>query len=193
MRKTIALMASCVAVTWISAAWSQEKRDDAKPQRVAFKSDLVAEAPGEWKVKESTKPLRLLEITLPSSEKGLADGQLVITHFGKGQGGGIDANLDRWYSQMEQPDGSASAKAAKKSEIKNDAAKITWVDIPGTLLDRPFPASPDVTKRPKYRLFAAMVDGGAEGPYWIRVTGPDSVLVAHRDAFEKFLKSVAKK
>ena len=198
------LLASFVAATFLSVGLAQEKKEkeQPKPQRVVirvvikgeFVDDLVAEAPGTWKVQESTKQFRLFEITMPSGEKDVADGTLVITHFGSGGGGDIDANLKRWYGQIEQPDGTPTEKVAKKPEtIKTDAAKITWLDLSGTLLDRPFPASPNVTKRPKYRMFTAMIDGGKEGPYWLRATGPEAVMQSHRDGFEKFLKSINKK
>lgn len=170
-----------------------DDKEKPKTQRVDLAPDLVAEAPANWKSQEPKGRFRTHEFALPSPEKGLADGFLMVTHFGKGGGGELEANLKRWYDMVEQPDGSPSEKVAKKHETASDAAKTTWVEISGTYLDRPFPASPDVTKRPKYRLFAAMIDGGKEGPYWIRAYGPEAVMQTHRDGFERFLKSIAKK
>ncbi len=188
-------IAACVAATCFSLGIAQEKKekDEPKTERLELNSDLVAQVPASWKVQTSEKQFRLVEGTLPSAEKGGTDGVLVVFHFGKGGGGDLDSNLKRWYSQVEQPDGSPTDKAAKKQDLKTDAAKITWVEVSGTLLDRPFPASPNVTKKPKYRMFAAMIDGGKDGPYWVRATGPDAAMLAHREGFEKFLKSIAKK
>ena len=119
---------------------------------------------------------------------------LTTTGLGKGGGGGLEANLQRWYGMVEQPDGSSTEKAAKKDEIKDVAGgKVVWLDMSGTYLDRPTPMSQQVTKRPNYRVFAVMIDAGKDGPYWIRAYGPESVMKAHRDGFERFLKSIAKK
>lgn len=191
------LIACSLATTFVVLAAGglaeEPKGDKAKTQPVKLAADLIAQAPAAWKAQETKKQFRTHEFVFPSSEKGAADGFMMVTHFGKGGGGDIDSNLRRWYGMVEQPDGSSTEKAAKKHEIKIDAGKIVWLDLSGTYLDRPFPASPDVTKRPKYRVFAAMIDAGAEGPYWIRAWGPEAVMASHRDGFEQFLKSVAKK
>ena len=53
--------------------------------------------------------------------------------------------------------------------------------------------SDQVTRKPNYRVFAAMINAGQDGPYWIRAYGPESVMKSHRDGFEQFLKSIVKK
>jgi hypothetical protein len=178
------------------SAQEKDKKDkrDAKTQKVELAADLTTEAPAEWKSQKPKSQLRTHEFVLPSGEKDVADGILFVMHFGKGSGGGLDENLKRWYGMVEQPDGGSTEKAAKKEEIKDVAGgKIVWLDISGTYLDRPAPQAPQVTKRPNYRVFAAMIDTGKDGPYWLRAYGPDSVMKAHRDGVEKFLKSIAKK
>lgn len=194
MKLVITLAAGLVSIAVCSIASSQDKpKPDAKTQKVELASDLVAQAPADWKSQKPERQFRTHEFVLPSKEKGLDDGFLFITHFGKGGGGELDANITRWFGMVEQPDGGSTEKASKKSEVKSDGAKSTWLDIPGTYLDRPAPGSPEVTKRPKYRVFAAMIDGGKDGPYWLRAYGPDAVMVAHREGFEQFLKSISKK
>lgn len=194
MQRLLSLsVAAAVFLPALAAAADDKQKADSKPQRVELAADLIAEAPAAWKMRAVERRPRTHEASFPSTQEGLADGTLTVYHFGKGGGGDLESNLSRWYKMMEQPDGSSSEKVAKKAEIPTDAAKIVWIDVPGTYLDRPFPAAPDVTKRPKYRLFAAMINGGKEGPYWIRAVGPDAVMQAQRDAFEKFLKSIAKK
>lgn len=196
------LFAAVVALLVVATAWSacpaqenkeEKQKSEAKTQPIELAADLTAEVPANWKSREPASRTRTHEFALPSPEKGLADGILFVAHFGKGQGGGLEDNLKRWYGMVEQPDGSPSEKVAKKAEIKTDAAKITWLDMSGTYLDRPSPMSPNVTKRPKYRVFAAMIDGGKDGPYWVRAYGPEAVMQAQRDGFERFLKSIAKK
>ncbi len=175
-----------------SPAQDKEKAET-KTQSVDLAADLVAAAPANWKFQKPERQFRTLECTMPSSEKGVVDGFFFISHFGKGGGGDLNSNLSRWYGMVEQADGGSTEKAAKKEEIKLPAGRVVWLDMSGTYLDRPTPMSQQVTKRPNYRVFAAMIDAGKDGPYWIRAYGPDSVLKAHRDGFERFLKSIAKK
>ena len=185
-----------IAVASVVAGTQAQEKDKAeqKTQKVALAADLTAQAPAEWKVQEPKSQIRTHEFVLPSAEKDVAGGILFVTHFGKGGGGGLEANLQRWYGMVEQPDGSSTEKAAKKDEIKDVAGgKVVWLDMSGTYLDRPTPMSQQVTKRPNYRVFAVMIDAGKDGPYWIRAYGPESVMKAHRDGFERFLKSIAKK
>ena len=181
-----------------SPARAQEKdkkdKTEAKTQKVELAADLTAEAPADWKAQKPKSQLRTHEFVLSSSEKDVADGILFVMHFGSGSGGGLEENLKRWYGMVEQPDGSSTEKAAKKDEIKDLAGgKVVWLDMSGTYLDRPMPASQQVTKRPNYRVFAAMIDAGTEGPYWVRAYGPESVMKKNRDGFERFLRSIAKK
>jgi hypothetical protein len=191
MRKLATVGLTIVLATFtISLVPAQEK---AKTQKVELAADLVAEAPGDWKAQKAQKRFRTHEFVLPAAENGQTEGFLFVAHFGKGGGGGLEENLKRWYGMVEQPDGSSSEKAAKKLQIKQNDVKIVWLDISGTYLDRPFPAAEEVTKRSKYRMFAAMIDGGQEGPYWVRAYGPEAVMAAHRDGFERFLKTIAKK
>jgi hypothetical protein len=177
-----------------SALAAQEKgKEQSATQKVELAADLIAQAPADWKSKKAESRFRTHEFILPSKEKGTPDGVLIVTHFGKGQGGDLESNLRRWYGQVEQPDGSPTEKKAKKDEFKTADGKVVWLDMSGTYLDRPTPMSQEVTKRPNYRVFTAMIDAGKEGPYWMRAYGPESVMNAHRDGFERFLKSIAKK
>jgi hypothetical protein len=181
---------------FLASSRSQEQdknKSEAKTQKVDLAADLAAQAPAEWKFQKPDRQFRTHEFVFPSAEQGGTDGFLMITHFGKGGGGGLEANLKRWYDMVEQPDGSSTEKVAKKDEIKLTDGKVVWLDMTGTYLDRPSPMSQQVTKRPGYRLFTAMIDAGKEGPYWIRAYGPEPVMKAQRDGFEKFLKSIAKK
>jgi hypothetical protein len=198
MKTLLSCLVGVALCTASSGTFAQEKekkdKPDAKPQKVELAADLVADAPGDWKSQKPKSQLRTHEFVLPSGQKDVADGILFVMHFGKGSGGGLEENLKRWYGMVEQPDGGSTEKSAKKEEIKDVAGgKVVWLDMSGTYLDRPAPQAPQVTKRPNYRVFAAMIDTGKDGPYWVRAYGPESVMKAQRDGFEKFLKSIAKK
>ncbi len=52
--------------------------------------------------------MRFAEFTLPRAAGDFEDAQLVIYFFGKGAGGNVEDNIDRWLSQVQQPDGKPS-------------------------------------------------------------------------------------
>src|SRR5881397_2783658 len=97
------LAAMLIAPLWNRSSGQEKEKSDAKTQRVELASDLIAQAPVAWKAQKPDKPFRTHEFVLPSSEKGQADGFLMVTHFGKNGGGGLEANLTRWYRLVEQP------------------------------------------------------------------------------------------
>jgi hypothetical protein len=72
-------------------------------QAVSFLG-LTSEVPAEWVSGQPSSTMRLLQFDIPGGEGG--DGaQFVVYFFGPGQGGSLDANLERWASQFSGPDG----------------------------------------------------------------------------------------
>src|SRR6202008_3940652 len=72
-------------------------------------------APAGWTV-EAARPMRAAtySIRLAPGDQGVAE--CIVNYFGPGQGGGVDANVERWKSQILGPDGKpAAAKTEKRS------------------------------------------------------------------------------
>ena len=93
----------------------------------AFTSSLLAlalltgaalkfDAPQGWVAKAPGSSMRVAEFTLPKVAGDAEDAALAIFFFG-GQGGSVQANLDRWIGQMTQPDGRPSKDLAKTTKI----------------------------------------------------------------------------
>ena len=75
---------------------------------VAFaQPTLRYETPTEWTESPSRSPMRVTQFILPRVPGDPEDAELVVFYFG-GAGGSVDANLQRWIGQMEQPDGRPS-------------------------------------------------------------------------------------
>ena len=70
------------------------------PQAPTLKYDM----PEGWTSKPASSRMRVAEFVLPKVAGDTEDATLVITYFG-GQGGTVQANFDRWLTQMTQPDG----------------------------------------------------------------------------------------
>src|SRR5271166_5893164 len=62
--------------------------------------------PAGWKA-ETQRPMRLATYRVG------ADAECGVYYFGPGQGGSVDANLERWVGQFLQADGKSSKDSAK--------------------------------------------------------------------------------
>ena len=60
---------------------------------------LRYDAPAGWIAGEPSSPMRVAQFQLPSVEEDPEDAECVVFYFG-GAGGTVEANLDRWSSQM---------------------------------------------------------------------------------------------
>ena len=142
-------------------------------------ADLKFKFAAPWKAVESSSPMRAgtLQCTVEGAEKPL---EAVFYYFGAGQGGDVDANVGRWFSQFEgEPE-----KA--KEEIAAGDKKITVVKATGTYLDGPFGGP----KTPKagYMLLGAIVPA-ADSNVFIKLTGPKDALMKLLDGFKKLASS----
>jgi hypothetical protein len=81
-------------------------------------------APPGWKA-VAQRPMRLATYSVaPDAECG-------VYFFGAGQGGSVQANLDRWIGQFLQPDGKPSKAAAKIAKRTIHGWPVTTVDVSG--------------------------------------------------------------
>lgn len=173
---------------------------------VALSFSLLASAPAsaqsaagiEWKVPKAwqtgeARPMRVATYLLPA-EKGDTEGaELGVFSFGVGQGGSVDANLQRWVAQFTQPDGKPSDKAAKIGHQKADGMPVTTIDLSGTYVSSmggPMMGGEKVEK-PKFRLLGAIVEG-PQGSVFFKMTGPEKTVAANKKAFDALLKSLKK-
>ena len=132
--------------------------------------------------------MRVAQYKLPKAEGDTEDGSLVVYYFGQGQGGATQANIDRWISQMHQPDGSDSKERAKSETLTVKGLKVTMVDVTGTYSAEMSPGSGDFTSKPNYRLRAAVVET-PKGSYFAKLTGPEKTISRWDQAFRDYISS----
>src|SRR4249920_1535036 len=106
----------------------------------ASAATLKYDLPEGWVSKPLASKMRVADLALPKAEGDTEDATLVVTYFG-GQGGTVQANYDRWLSQMEQPDGRASKDVAKTSVLKTHDLTLSIMDLPGTFVAEKAPGS----------------------------------------------------
>src|SRR5260370_16466562 len=105
---------------------------------------LTFTPPAGWRSSNPSSSMRVAEFTLPRAAGNADDAQLVVYYFG-GSGGSVDANIQRWIGQMQQPDGTASSAAATRETRKVNGLTVTLVDVRGTYVAHMAPASPHRT------------------------------------------------
>ena len=65
-------------------------------------------APPGWK-SEPPRPMRAATYTVPRVSGDESDGEVVVNYFGEGQGGSVEANIERWKGQVVGSDGKPAA------------------------------------------------------------------------------------
>ena len=149
---------------------------------------LAFAAPAGWKSVPTSSSMRVAQFTLPRATGDAQDAELVVYYFG-GSGGTIEANIERWVGQMQQPDGRPSAAVMKRQSRTVNGLKVTLVDVPGTYVAEMTPGAAQRHNNPNFHLRAAVIET-ANGPYFIKLTGPARTIAAAEKSFELFLSSV---
>jgi hypothetical protein len=144
--------------------------------------------PAGWKPVSTSSSMRVAQFAVPRTAGDAHDAELVIYYFG-GSGGTVEANIERWVAQMQQPDGRPSSAVAKRQSRTVNGLKVFVVDVPGTYVAEVTPGSPQRHNSPNYHLRAAVIET-SNGPYFIKLTGPAKTVGASEKTFEEFLASV---
>ena len=151
-----------------------------------FATGLGFEAPEGWKSVGSSSSMRLAQWELPGGSDGSAEA--VIFYFGAGGGGGVEANLERWFGQFEQPDGSSTRDRANVTEREVNGLSLTIADMRGTYVAPVRPGARQRNNRPSHRMIAAVVEGEG-GPWFVRVLGPEATVETWEPSVQSFLSS----
>ena len=149
---------------------------------------LTFTATDGWKTVPTSSSMRVVQYAVPRAAGDAQDAELVVYYFG-GTGGTVEANIERWVAQMQQPDGRPSSAVSKRQSRTVNGMKVTLVDVPGTYVAEVTPGSPQRHNSPNFHLRAAVIET-SNGPYFIKLTGPAKTIAASEKAFESFLTSV---
>ena len=151
--------------------------------------ELHYKAPDGWLKEQTTSSMRVAQYKLPRTEGDPEDALLVVYYFGATQGGAVQANIDRWISQMQQPDGSASKDRAKTETSTVNGLKVTSVDVSGTYTAEMAPGSGTTHNDQNYRMRAAVIET-PKGNYFVKLAGPEKTVMRWDQSYNDFLKSV---
>ena len=175
--KSVPLLLLVVIATRVGAA------DTVRTEAVGLRFTV----PAGWTRVPAASDVRAAQWRIPPSSDA-QEGELVLFFFGKGKGGSAQENLERWYTQVTEPDGRPSRDAGVVTIRTINGLRVTSLDLPGTY--RAMPAGGGGAEpRPGSRLLAAVVEGD-DGPWFFRAAGPEATMAAAKAGFESVLGSV---
>ena len=142
-------------------------------------------APADWK-NEGARPMRAATYIVAPAAGDQASGECVVYFFGEGQGGTVEANIDRWKGQFHTTDGKpAAAQVAKRT---SRGLTITTIDASGEYSGMGGPTSGGRSTVSGYRLLGAIVEG-PRGNVFVKFTGPAKTIAANQKKFEQLVGS----
>ena len=155
----------------------------AQPKGVATAGGVAWKVPATWK-EEPGRAMRVATYTVPGKSAAAA-GECAVFFFGTGQGGSVDANLERWSRQFE------GSPKPERSERRVNDLPVTFARLAGTYLAPGGPMMQSQGKRPGYRLLGAIVQA-PEGLVFFKLTGPAETIRAAESGFEALVSSLSR-
>lgn len=151
--------------------------------------DVSVAVPEGWKSVPPTSSMRVAEYQIPPA-RGAEGSNLAVF---AGNWGSIDDNVNRWYGQFTQPDGSDTAAKARRWGIETEAGlAVTMVDVSGTYSSgMAMGGGGGGTSGSDYRMLGAIVDTGGRF-YYLKLTGPTAEIAALAAPFEQMVRSLRK-
>ncbi len=183
MRSTrISVVAFLVAVMMLGG--SAVAQENARRMDLAD-GKLRLTTPEAWQRKQPRTSIVEYEFAVPAAEGDTTDGRLTVM----AAGGGIEANIDRWYGQFTQPDGGSTRQRAKVKKLTVGGEDVHLVDLSGTYKDQAGPLAP-ATERPKYRMLAAIIPTKDAGTYYLKFYGPERTVTEQEKAFVAMIEGL---
>ena len=141
-----------------------------------------------WIEEEPASDKRKAQFRLPHAEHDTEDASLIVYYFG-GTGGTREANLERWASQFEQPDGSSSSDLIQSSARKVGELEVFDASLSGTYVAETAPGSGVRVNKPGWRMLASIVDT-SEGPWYFKLIGPEATVAKWEASYTAYMNSV---
>jgi hypothetical protein len=198
----IFLLTACLAAAAACSPKSRETRvsesGGLRPESAHSASSLPATdsdrgltftAPPGWISETPASSNRKAQYRLPRAQGDAEDGEVAVYYF-RGGGGNAQANVDRWIGQFTGPGGNSVEDAAKTMHSSVDGIPLTIVDVSGTYAgSMMMPMQQSGSTKDHFRMLAAIAEAG-NGPWFIKLTGPERTVARWESSFQSFLKSI---
>lgn len=153
----------------------------------ASTGELQFKTPDGWSRETPSSGMRVAQYQLPAAEGDAEAASLVVYYFGAGQGGSLQANLDRWTGQIQQPNGGSSKEKAKTESLTVNGMNVTLLDVSGTYAGGDMGGGAGQSKT-NFRMRAGVIES-PKGGYFIKLVGPEKTIAKWDDSFIEFIKS----
>jgi gluconolactonase len=177
--RLVAAAPNLLVLVLLGASVSRAEDKPAAKTKEIKASDITLVVPEAWEAKQVREP-RVAQLEIPAGEGGKEKGEYVVFYFGKQGAGGVQANVERWVGQFE-------AEGRKVRTVTGESAtgRYTLVDLTGTYKK---PIGPPIMRQsksmPGWRVVNVVVET-AEGPYFLKVDGPEKLIGAVESDFRK--------
>lgn len=190
MRKLSLVLWACGLVAAWQATTSQTAKAAPETSFTIGEGAYELPFPAGWARKPPKFNLIEHEFEAPAAEGDERPGRATISN----SGGTIEANIDRWYAQFRQPDGSSTKEKARVETKKIGDSEVTLIDISGTYDDKVAPFSPmPGVQRENYRMLAAVIATKKAGNYYVKFYGPKKTIAEHETTFRKMIEGLQAK
>ncbi len=140
--------------------------------------------PAAWSWQKPTMQFRTLQYAVPAKDGTGAAAELIFSVF-KGDGGPVQANIDRWAGQFRGADGSPVKPETSSTEVSG--LKITRVELKGS-----YAGMGAAAPRPGQAQSAAIVEAPGTTVF-IRLLGPEATVDAARPEFDALVKGITRR
>jgi len=153
----------------------------------SFPLGITWEDPPGWTRLPGSSPVRKATYRAPRAANDKDDPELAVFYFGPGQGGSVEANVDRWIKQFTGLKGTA----VRRENREANGLRQHTVAIKNGTFSSGMPGMPGASNTPKenFGLLGGIVEAPS-GTYFFKLTGPAASVKAARPAFMKLLDSV---
>jgi len=148
-------------------------------------SEFTFTRPASWEWVPATSAMRKAEMKVVDANTKAA-AEVVFFYFGPGNGGGTQANVDRWLGQFQEPRDQIQAKVDSATVGRH---KVTYVSAAGTYKSG-MPGGPQ-TPNPGYALLGAIIEA-EQGSVFVKMTGPKETTEPATGAFKKMVEEALK-
>jgi hypothetical protein len=154
----------------------------AAPAKKGAAGGFAWDVPGRW-TEQPARSMRAATYAVPAA-KGAEPGECAVFFFSGGEGGSVDANVERWSRQFEgTPKPERSARTVR-------GLQLTTVKLAGAYLAPGGPMMQSQGKRPGYVLVGAIAQT-SQGNLFFKLTGPAATVTAALPDWEALLASLA--
>ena len=141
-------------------------------------ADFSLKIPDGWEEVPAANNMRVTQFQI----KAHPEYDVIISYFGNNDNM-VDANISRWRGQFTKED------SYENLSLTSDGP--TGIKILGTYKIKPFPMAQQFTESPDYGMLAAILPS-KDGPYFIKVTAPKTVINEEEPTFTQLLNSYSK-